>query len=456
MENLALKTAFSASVNASADAAHRLLMVQPIAARLEVQSAIYYGRLNNSTNGAKPAVRMWHGRLDAQDPRSLVYQTVKQNRHWTSITNTRTIATRLTRLPEPVVVEPLTKPWKSATALADIQALSRNKSNVAGVLELLPNGKLRHALQPGAIKNRKHRVNVLRWLMGGVCTHMLCRHCNQELSRQHGLDCSGATAYLTRKYYSLLDPNSALNVMDELLNKCKDKQCSKSFYYTISKAIAMIYVQCLGFRQQKNGFWVDPESCVPDPSLDSDDSEKDEDSSDDDDEQFQNRATTSNQRNTVATRRAVTRQTGLGSAGNESESTVDSDTDKEQATAARQEQATAARQEHATAAQTNPAAAGSRTHVRSITQISRTVRQRRTRNPGNRRPTVSVVDNMAVSQVNSTRAPTSSNQPQRQQTEASSSRKRSRAASTQATPGQTTLDPRSGRVVRPRQSKDPG
>ena len=114
--------------------------------------------------------------------------------------------------------------------------------------------------------DRKQKGNILRWIIGGVCNHQICKGCtgNIELSRNHGLVCSGADVVLNGTLGWLLNENDypGLNLVDRLLNKYKDGPPEENprFYQNLSDAISIIHKKCLHYRfQNDNGYWERPE-----------------------------------------------------------------------------------------------------------------------------------------------------------------------------------------------------
>jgi hypothetical protein len=143
-----------------------------------------------------------------------------------------------------------------------IAVLDATTSNVAGSIYFSKEEGFRHCVLPGAIPDRKDRVNILRWLTGGVAQHIKCKNCpgQVDMSRRHALSCSGADDWLRDQCGHLVSatdyPN--LNLLDRLLNKFRLDPPMADFYKILSHAISLIYSNCLQYQQQDNGFWQAP------------------------------------------------------------------------------------------------------------------------------------------------------------------------------------------------------
>ena len=140
------------------------------------------------------------------------------------------------------IVEPLSK-------------LDRGKTNVAGSFVLEMNNKLRHITKVNAL-DKKQRIAIFKWITGGIVRHQPCAICNQQLSRKHAIECSGAGAMLLQNF-EFPNYENNYNLIDQLLNKYADgKPAPLKVYNFIAEAIYMIYRKCLNFKQATNGFWV--------------------------------------------------------------------------------------------------------------------------------------------------------------------------------------------------------
>ncbi len=95
---------------------------------------------------------------------------------------------------------------------------------------------------------------ILRWLVGNVCTHTQCFTCEMELSRKHGVMCSGVEEEIKTKLpevaanFSELPENRA-TIIDYILNKQKQNQ-NIELYKAIARWIQTIQKECYGMNIQ--------------------------------------------------------------------------------------------------------------------------------------------------------------------------------------------------------------
>ena len=218
------------------------------------------GKLNNCTDSSIPAVKMFWNHLQTQPNKSLVTAVLK-NPLWSKVRKINHLTNRISRSGS----HQLTAAPKELTNEVNesaIEALDQESPNVAGSIDYVPHEGFRHFMKPGAIRTRKTKVTILRWLIGGVCLHSRCKSCGEVLSRQHGLTCSGAEECLLTEFGSLLheDEYPHLNILDRLLNKYRSSpptEHAEYWYESLEQAIAMVYRNCLGYQQADNGFWSD-------------------------------------------------------------------------------------------------------------------------------------------------------------------------------------------------------
>jgi hypothetical protein len=123
----------------------------------------------------------------------------------------------------------------------------------------------------GGNRNLEERtlVTVSRWMIGSVCQHQSCMKCGADLSRKHGIDCSGARDLLVEEFpndqHVIEHEDNAISAL--LNNYCNDRQLNAGKYSKIALAIELIYQECRGMFQQENGFYKVPEP-EPDPDRD--------------------------------------------------------------------------------------------------------------------------------------------------------------------------------------------
>ena len=112
---------------------------------------------------------------------------------------------------------------------------------------------IRAVLKPGIVEKKK-RIALVKWLVGGVARHKRCQ-CGLEMSRTHSIACSGAGELLMHRFGQEINRASPLNWISQLLNVYRNSPDGQ-VYNVLYDAIKMIYENCLGYRQQANGFFA--------------------------------------------------------------------------------------------------------------------------------------------------------------------------------------------------------
>jgi hypothetical protein len=260
-QNLALRTIFSARRTTSIAAMHKLLLIEPMRERNNALNIKMAGRLLNSTDGSIPAVQIMWNRLSSRIPGSFTTDA-QRNPLWENANLINHVLFRCNRTPmDPIAT--YTRLELKRIALDSIVAMDDQTDTVAGAINLLPNRILhRHAMLANNGMDRKQRIAIQRWLIGGVATHTPCINCGDgtEISRRHGIACSGASEMIRNEFPDQFTTPSRLNDIDRLLDFFKEEPPTDDFYYIIYSAIAMIYTNCLGYRQAANYYWQPPDN----------------------------------------------------------------------------------------------------------------------------------------------------------------------------------------------------
>lgn len=267
-QDFALRKILGTHRTSSTNMLHKLLQIPKIDTRNLDLNFRFCTALHNSTNASIPAVKMWWKALACRQPLSLTTMVVKKNPWWRK---GNLVNHLLTRLGDPNGgQDAMTKEQQVLMYEASIMELDKDNNNVAGALMFESKDPLRHALQPKAfpltIQGKMQRLAVLRWLTGCVCIHKPCVKCSDgtELSRKHGLACSGAQQLILQQYpFEELDtsPESRLNVLDQLLNKHRRVQepvFMSQLYQTVHQCVHLIYEKCLGYLVGPLGDWEPP------------------------------------------------------------------------------------------------------------------------------------------------------------------------------------------------------
>ena len=252
-QNMALRQIFSVPRNTSIEAMHKLALIETMEVRNQILNLEFVGKLNNSTNGNIPAVRVWRSNIQTVPKNSLTASSKKnplwQKGKWLNLLfNPLGSAAQTFK-----VLEPKKKKEIVRRSIID---LAKDETNVAGVLELNDTERHRFVLKSSTQVTRPRRITMVRWLLGAVAIHQNCRSCDHgiELNREHAVLCSGAGAFLADIYRNI-PQITRYNKIDYLLNENRHSN-NESFYENIEKAISMIYSKCLHYEQSDNGFWI--------------------------------------------------------------------------------------------------------------------------------------------------------------------------------------------------------
>jgi hypothetical protein len=256
-QNAALKAMFSVPRRTSSNALHKIVRVTPFSYRNKELHIRYICKLHNSQDASIPAVNLWWRIYQNQRPNSLVTKGIT-NPLWNQATKLNHVLNNLRRERSPYI-EPYGEIKRKELQMKTICALERNKTTVAGAIQVEETDKHRHIIQANAFTIKAHRIAIQKWALGTIAWHQPCRRCQDgtELSRAHAVICSGASVYLMTKYAAHLDEESPLTVIDQLLNKFRAIPPTAIFYAHIFKAISLIYKRCMGYRLKENGYWED-------------------------------------------------------------------------------------------------------------------------------------------------------------------------------------------------------
>ena len=275
---LAFRTLLSAPRMTSRNAMHKLLQVEPMATRNLDLNLRFMARFHNSTDASIPAVRLWWNKLTQYPQGNSLMVSTRSNPWWNQAKRLNHVTNRLVRgRCEPI--EPMDDETRKARRRQVIRDLDgQNTTSVGGAIRCYEEDgqSSRHVLVPRAFSDKKQRVAIIRWIIGGVATHSPCKNCPQQtpLSRVHALECSGASQFLEDRFQDALeglDPSlNDLTVLDRLLNKYRLAPPTETFYVDVLHAISLVYTKCMKYHQADNGYWKpdedDDEDLGPRPS----------------------------------------------------------------------------------------------------------------------------------------------------------------------------------------------
>jgi hypothetical protein len=256
-QNFALRSMFTAARCTSSGALHRLTLIETVALRNEILTAKFAEKLHNSCDSRIPAVMLWR-RLHE---RGLDALALDGTRTWDLVTK----IDHAVRKPVPAtswVATSLKAAKRKQLLLHDLDNLSLGREAVSSAIRVDSDLRPHMALWTGVLADRKIRRNIFNWRLGNVCRHQRCKKCNDgtELSRKHGLECSGALRLLEAKYARAFDPALDIPALDQVLNRYARCAPHSRFYEEMSSVVSRVMSQCLKMRQKDNGHWEDPDA----------------------------------------------------------------------------------------------------------------------------------------------------------------------------------------------------
>lgn len=260
-QNMALRTMFSVPRTTSCNAMMKLALVPPMKLRNQILNIGFACRLFNSNDGTRPPVKLFRNQIQNRNKMTLAYSALK-NPLWSGATRTGILTNRLTSNPSErrPAEYGYTKEKKKTIELEAIRKLDHGNENIAGTLVLEEGDKIREIMRVGHC-TKKERITILRWKLGTITRHEICKKCNGELTRKHAINCSGALGYLKEQFPEVEEPpeRTRLTLLDNILNKYRNKKKDVDYYNNVYLAIAKVYVECHGFEQAANGFWILPQ-----------------------------------------------------------------------------------------------------------------------------------------------------------------------------------------------------
>ena len=170
----ALRTIFSAPVNTSIDALHRLTCLESMRLRNTILQYQFFQRLNSSEE-MTPAQIYWLRNRNSTITASLALRFNKENAIYTMNNNFTQLSQR----------------EKREFTVCELEARSRGMTNVGSSVTFDTNLKLRACFQADVLTNRNSRILINRWLCGNVANHQTCKKCQGTASRIHVIQCTG-------------------------------------------------------------------------------------------------------------------------------------------------------------------------------------------------------------------------------------------------------------------------
>lgn len=251
-QNYILRHILGAPRNCSSNALHKLLLIERMEFRNFVLNGNFIGNIHNSTSYTLPSARIYRAIINNCNHRqSPTQKALKKNQLKPELSLIAHLFHPLEHQPhDGPIVRPLSHEKKRQKKLDHIKNLAGAVAQAITVDE-----QIHRDIVTLKDISQQQRVTVSRWILGLVCQHQVCRNCNGDLSRRHGVLCSGAHTYLHQVYDRYLNIESEENVIDQLLNRFRARAPDTLFYGHITHAIGLIYVFCRGFEMCENGFW---------------------------------------------------------------------------------------------------------------------------------------------------------------------------------------------------------
>jgi Reverse transcriptase (RNA-dependent DNA polymerase) len=255
VQNASMRAILSCHRTGSISGMHRLLQLETMQERNYHLNIGFATRLHNSRDSSKPAVNMWWSKVTDIGTRSLANICKNKNPLWAKCRKLNHVLNRRRRGVDNPEKGFSLSTKKRLVKESIVNNIDRELS-VAAALQVESNDPIRHCLLPNAFQDKKTRVTILRWIIGGVANHQVCKKCQrEELSRNHAVECSGALEYLKMFYPDHYEENNSINFISVLLNIYRNGPADVSFYERIATAVSMIYKDCLGYQQKETGFW---------------------------------------------------------------------------------------------------------------------------------------------------------------------------------------------------------
>ena len=274
-QNNALRAIFSANRNSSTAALHLLSKIPMLKTRQLILQTGFFGMLHNNNDGSIPAVKIWwNGLLSNRNKSSMISKSTARESLFSITPKRNHTMDKLTKNHPNIQPTPIVTPQvREAALIKGNKTMKITKKGIADSLEEDMNAEHRWILKDISLPTQL-KVDVIRWLVGNVCWHRKCLKCDDgtELSRQHGLECSGAYKEMKiiydNEYINFSNENSMSNtkhtLLDEILARARDFP-NPYFYALVSRWIAMIQMRCLKFKRDTRGGWFDPNK-YPDQS----------------------------------------------------------------------------------------------------------------------------------------------------------------------------------------------
>jgi hypothetical protein len=159
--------------------------------------ASFFGKFHNSNDATNPAVQLYWRALHAIRPKKSCLNAYLDNTGFQKVIPKRNhLVDRLVKEnPTLMPAELMTAKVREFTRTEGIKTLEIQESNIAMVLGEVWKEETRFILRTTTIIP-KAKSDIVKWLIGNICTHTICRKCGQEVSRNHGIQCAGVELWV--------------------------------------------------------------------------------------------------------------------------------------------------------------------------------------------------------------------------------------------------------------------
>lgn len=280
VQNMCLGAMFSSPRKTSISALHKLTLIEPFDCRVAILGCKYWARLWNTNDGNIPAVKFaWKSTVYSR-LKNILSKKIAKHPFWSHARKLDHLTNHLTTRSTPIQAKTaFTKAQTLKLRAKAILQLDPEATNIGGCIKLDQNEPLKHwkILKASTFTSNSDRINILRWALGNVVRHEICKNCTgtgdepNELSRAHAIDCAlseeETDAILEISELTESD-HPELNILSRAIWKTRYTIQQHQIVAT-SQAITKIYRRCLGFHQKSNGYWQAPEMEDSDRRTDS-------------------------------------------------------------------------------------------------------------------------------------------------------------------------------------------
>jgi hypothetical protein len=141
-----------------------------------------------------------------------------------------------------------------------ILKMVKKRGDVGDVIPA-PVGNKPNPLLAARFLSKQEQKNLIQWRLGRVAFHQVCLKCFMqdeyvELSRQHGVECSGMSAEIATRFSHISEDSG--NILDAALNNVEMNETALEDIQFLSKCIETIRQNCLKWQYNEDGILIGP------------------------------------------------------------------------------------------------------------------------------------------------------------------------------------------------------